>query len=313
VEGKGIMNILVLIVLNVILPTFSLIVIGMLLHRKFNFEMKTLSKLNTYLLLPAVGFVNIYESEVSGKLLLEVLGFLLLLNFCLALLCTCVAKVCKFDRGLTASFANSVVLSNSGNFGLPVSQLVFHNNSLGLSIQIVVTIFQNFLSYTYGLFNAASANYKGSKVILEFFKLPISYALIIGLLLHNLGIKIPFFLWKPIENISNAFLAIALITLGAQVAYLKIKQISSSLLLSIIGRLLISPAIALAIILLLGLKDTTAQALFIASSYPTSRNSALLALEYNNHPDYAAQVVLVTTLLSIMTVTIVVFLSKILF
>jgi predicted permease len=196
----------------------------------------------------------------------------------LALLCTCVAKVCKFDRGLAASFANSVALSNSGNFGLPVSQLVFHNNPLGLSIQVVVTIFQNFLSYTYGLFSAASANYKGSKVILEFFKLPISYALIIGLLLHNLGIKIPFFLWKPIENISNAFLAIAL-----------------------------------AIILVLGLKDTTAQALFIASSYPTSRNSALLALEYNNYPDYAAQVALVTTFLSIMSVTIVVFLSKILF
>jgi predicted permease len=56
-----------------------------------------------------------------------------------------------------------------------------------------------------------------------------------------------------------------------------------------------------------------AQALFIASSYPTSRNSALFALEYNNHPEYAAQSVLLSTLLSSITVAIAVYLSKILF
>jgi malate permease and related proteins len=77
--------------------------------------------------------------------------------------------------------------------------------------------------------------------------------------------------------------------------------------------LVISPAIALFIIFTLQLDGVTAQALFIASSFPTSRNSALFALEYGNHPEYAAQVVLMSTLLSMFTVTTVVYLSTILF
>lgn len=41
--------------------------------------------------------------------------------------------------------------------------------------------------------------------------------------------------------------------------------------------------------------------------------SALFALEYNNHPEYAAQAVLLSSLLSGFSVTIAVYLSKIMF
>jgi hypothetical protein len=85
------------------------------------------------------------------------------------------------------------------------------------------------------------------------------------------------------------------------------------IVLSVLGRLVISPAIALGLILLMGLTGTTAQALFIASSFPASRNSAQLALEYNNYPETAGQIVLLTTILSSVTVTFVVYLSGIIF
>lgn len=120
-------------------------------------------------------------------------------------------------------------------------------------------------------------------------------------------------MWTPIENVSDAFLAIALITLGAQSAYIKISRFSLPLILSLFGRLILSPCIALAIIFILKLEGTTAQALFIASSFPTSRNSALFALEYGNHPEYAAQAVLMSTIFSMVTVTTVIFLSSIIF
>ena len=111
----------------------------------------------------------------------------------------------------------------------------------------------------------------------------------------------------------NAFLAIALVTLGAQSAYLQFKHVSSVLIFSLLGRLVVSPILALILILLLHLEGTTAQALLIASSFPTSRNSAVFALEYGNHPEYAAQVVLLSTLFSSLTVTVVVYVSKLLF
>ncbi|WP_345740837.1 hypothetical protein [Metabacillus endolithicus] len=62
------------------------------------------------------------------------------------------------------------------------------------------------------------------------------------MLLQGVNVKIPEFIWSPIESVSDAFLAMALLTLGAQVAYIKIKRISLVLILSCFGRLiLISP------------------------------------------------------------------------
>lgn len=307
------MDVFFLIILNVILPVFLLIGIGAFLHRKFNFDMGTLSKLNSYLLLPAVGFANVYQSEMGGSTLLLILSFLVLQNLCLMAISTGISKQFKFERGLSSTFKNSVVLSNSGNFGLPVSQLVFQHNPLGLSIQVVVKIFQNLLTYTYGLFNSVSVSSRGIKAMKVFLKNPVLYAFLLGLILQAASISIPDFLWTPIESISNAFLAIALLTLGAQSAFLKIYRFSTPLILSLFGRLVLSPCIAFMVIIILNLEGTTAQALFIASSFPTSRNSSLFALEYGNHPEYAAQAVLMSTLCSMVTVTTVVYLSKIIF
>ncbi|WP_160719225.1 AEC family transporter [Bacillus sp. USDA818B3_A] len=307
------MKVFFLILLNVILPVFVLIGAGALLHRKFRFDMGTLSKLNTYFLMPAVGFTNIYQNNIGGETLVHILGFLVLQCTCLMAVSTILAKAARFDNSLSSTFKNSIVLNNSGNFGLPVSQLVFQHNPLGASIQIVVMIFQNLLTYTYGLLNSVSVDQKGFQALKEFLKNPVIYAFLLGLILHSFHVKIPSFIWSPIHNTSNAFLAIALITLGAQSAYIKISRFSLPLYLSLFGRLIISPLIALAIIFTLNLDGTTAQALFIASSFPTSRNSALFALEYGNHPEYAAQVVLMSTVLSMITVTTVVSLSSVLF
>ncbi|MFP3390431.1 hypothetical protein [Brevibacillus sp. SIMBA_040] len=63
----------------------------------------------------------------------------------------------------------------------------------------------------------------------------------------------------------------------------------------------------------MGLGGITAQALFIVSAIPTSRNSAALALEYGNEPEFAAQAVLVSTLLSTVTLTMCITLSSHLF
>ncbi|MCM3411781.1 AEC family transporter [Metabacillus litoralis] len=307
------MNVFLTILLNVILPVFLLIAIGAFLHRKFTFDMGTLSKLNSYLLMPAVGFANVYQSKMGGNTLLLIISILIVQSMFLMIVSSLLSKMFKLENGLSSAFKNSVVLSNSGNFGLPVSQLVFQNNPLGLSIQIVVMIFQNLLTYTYGLFNTVSVNKKGMQALKIFLRNPVCYAFLLGMFFQITSLRLPGYIWVPVENISNAFLAIALITLGAQSAFIKITRLSKPLILSLLGRLIVSPTIAFIVIFLFNIEGTIAQALFIASSFPTSRNSSLFALEYNNYPEYAAQAVLLSTLCSMFTVTIVVYLSEILF
>src|SRR5699024_6911841 len=102
-------------------------------------------------------------------------------------------------------------------------------------------------------------------------------------------------------------------TLGAQVAQLKLTSSLRNVYFSMLLRLLISPLVALGLIFLFGMSGVTAQALLIASSMPTVVNSAVIAQEYKNYTDMAAQIVLFSTAASAFTVSLVIFVAWVMF
>ncbi|MFS0689449.1 AEC family transporter [Sporosarcina sp. 179-K 8C2 HS] len=302
------------IFINIIIPILILIVIGAGLQRKFAFNLRAISNLITYCLMPAAVFINLYKTEIDVQVLFEIVGYLFAFSLSLIVVTAIISKLLKLDKGESAIFKNSISLINSGNYGIPVSQLLFQANPLGISIQIIVMVFQNVLTYTYGLYNLISATKTGLEILRSLLKMPIIHAMILGSLLNWLQVPIPNFIWSPISHLADAFLAIALVLLGAQLAQIQLRTIiNRTILVSSIGRLMIGPAVSLLLIYLFGLDGVVAQSLFIASSFPTSRNSSTLALEYDVYPDLAAQTVLFSTVLSAITVTFVVYLSAVLF
>jgi malate permease and related proteins len=307
------MAIFIGIIVKVILPMFLLIGAGMLLHRKFNFHLQTFSQFIVYFLLPIVCFENIYHADISGELVSLVLLYLILFNGILIAMSIGSTKAFGFDRKLSATFQNSAVLSNSNNFGLPVSSLVFVQNPLGLSIQIIIAIAQNALTYTWGFYNSVSASAGGNGALKKIFKLPIFHALLLAVIFKFFDLHIPLFIETPLKNAADAFIAVALITLGAQIAYFQLKTISKAVIFSSLFRLVLSPIIGLLVALLLHVEGTVAQALFISSSFPSNRNASLLALEYDNYPETASSVVVLTTLISCLTVPVVIYLSQLIF
>ncbi|MGN7454374.1 AEC family transporter [Paenibacillus pasadenensis] len=307
------MGVFLLILLQVIFPVFALLGLGALLHRRLRFDPRTLSRLTGSVLLPALVFANLYEARFEAALVLQVALFLLLQNGLLMLAAEAAARWLRLEARTASTFRNSIVLFNSGNFGLPVSQLVFATQPVGMSIQVIVTLFQTLVTNTYGLFNAMRVETPGWRALRGLALNPIVLAMLAGIALQATGLRLPDFIWRPIDTVASAFLAVALFTLGAQIAGLRLRRPSLPLLLTAAGRLLISPALALALILALGLDGVTAQALLIAGSFPCSRNMAQFAMEHGNDPDYAAEAVLLTTLLSSLTVAATVFAAQQLF
>lgn len=288
---------------QIIAPIIILIAIGAVLHRAFHFDMNTLSKLTLYFFVPAIAFVKIYEAALSPELLGQVVGFLLIQFVLLLIVTEGITRLLALRKGLSASFSNSVVLSNNGNIGIPVNDLAFRHDPLAMSIQIVVVVFEILISFTYGLLKASAATKGLGGSIRQFFRMPVLYAILLGLICNLAELNIPDSLWLPAKHAANGMLAFALISIGAQIASVTLKKQTWLVLLSSFLRLLVSPLLAFCVISLLGLEGITAQALFIASAIPTSRNSASLALEYGNEPEFAAQAVLVSTLLSTLTLT----------
>ncbi|MDA2182981.1 MULTISPECIES: AEC family transporter [Bacillus cereus group] len=303
----------VFIILDVILPILILMLIGAILQRKFQFNLKQLSTLITYCLMPAAVFVNIYDISIETGLLLQIIYYLMLYSLSLIIVSHFISKTLKLEKGESAALQNSISLMNSGNYGLPVSQLIFSHNPVGVSIQIFIVIFQNLLTYSYGIYNLLSATKTIGGIIQSFLRLPVFHALVLGVLFQSFKIQIPNSILLPLNQLANGFVAIALILLGAQLSNIKLNFFHRVITWALIGRLLMGPLLALAVIYILNIDGIVAQSLFIASSFPTSRNTSTIAMEYQIEPELHAQIVLFSTIFSIITVTVVIYLSYILF
>ncbi|MBS7344752.1 MAG: AEC family transporter [Caryophanon sp.] len=303
-----------MIFFQIVAPILVLMAIGAFLQRKFTFNLKTMSQLITYCFMPAAVFLSIYETSVNQQVLGQITMFIVLFIGSQMIISAMLAKVLGFNKLESAVFKNSIVLINSGNYGIPVAQMIFVTQPIGVAIQVILVIFQNMTTYTYGLYNLISSTKSGMAIIRDFLKMPIVHALVLGALLNMLNVPIPQMIRIPLEYIAGGFVAVALLILGMQLSQIQVRTMFNRLIvISCFTRLILGPAIALGIIYMLGLDGVVAQSLLIASAFPTSRNSSSLALEYDIESDTAAQTVLFSTVVSCITVTFVIYIATLLF
>jgi predicted permease len=116
--------------------------------------------------------------------------------------------------------------------------------------------------------------------------------------------------WDALLYIKSAFVGVALVTLGAQLASVERGGARYPVSLAVGLRLLGGPLVGIALIYLLGLHGTLAQVLFISTATPTAVNTMLLCAEFDNHPTFVAKSVFYSMLLSPITVTLVIFCAR---
>lgn len=303
----------IMIMRDIILPVFILMAIGFVLCRRLALDVQTLARLNIYYVVPAFIFVRLYETDIAWNLFLQVIVFVVALVASLFVLSRIISKLLQLDQRQKVTFTNSVVFYNSGNYGVPVNDLVFRGDPFAMSIQVIVLMFQNIFTFSYGIFSMQAMDTGKLRAALAYFKMPVLYGMLLGILMNVFNVPLPGFLEVPVHYIADAMIALALLTLGAQVAQLKLTAGLRTVYFSLVLRLLAGPVVAIGLIYVFGMSGITAQALMIASAMPTAVNSAVIAQEYDNHPDMAAQIVLFSTVASAFTVSLVIFVAQLIF
>lgn len=298
------------ILFNNIVPLSVLIALGALLQVIFKLDIKTLSKLNFYLFSPAVIFKMLYESQISLAVLLQVLLFFVIFIVLLFFLVELVMKMRSYNRDMKSAMRNSVLFYNSANYAIPLNQLVFIGDTFTLSIQIIIMMMQSLLPNTYGIYSVNAHKGTTRDTLKRIFSLPVLYVIPIGFLMRGFEIPIPDPVYQPINHIANAFIATALLTLGVQLGSMKWKLNLSDVAISNTLRLMVAPALGFAVVWLLGIEGIMAQALVLSCAVPTSLSSVLLAVEFDNEPEFSSQAVFSSTVFSIFTVTMVIYLLQ---
>jgi len=313
---------------TIVLPILLLAGIGWLIQRVLGLEMNTLRRLNFYFVMPAMIYYSLLTADVGAGQVALVVAFTVACLCVQAALTSIAARLRGVAPDVRRAMLLTTMLHNSGNYGMPLQDLAFGRTGqspVAVGFQTFVMITQNLFTFTLGILIVAGGrkDRHWRQNLLHIAKFPPVYALAAALATLLAGRLLggeagpppalaPF--WAVIKLIKGAFIPVALLTLGAQLALVSRRAHNYPVRLSVAFRLLGGPAIALGIAYLMmhtvGISPLLAQVLLISASTPTAVNCMLLCLEFENHPDYAARAVFYSTLLSPITVTLTIFLAQ---
>ncbi len=184
---------------------------------------------------------------------------------------------------------------------------MFRSNPVAMASQILIIVIQNITLNTFGVFQASSGNASRSEALKNTLKMPALYAIAIIALIKLLNVTIPEPVLVPLNHIADGFIGLALISLGIQLAEVTAGFALKDVIMGSVIKVISAPLLGFMLVTLLGVKGMLAQALVIGISTPTAVNTAIIAMEFDNEPEYTTGIVLMTTLFCMFTLPVVIY------
>ncbi len=195
------------------------------------------------------------------------------------------------------------ILPNTGNMGIPISLFAFGQSGMGVAASISTLVV--FLHFTLNVFLAKKEF--DLKVIL---KSPSFYVILLTVAILYFEINTPQFVINTVMLLSYGMIVMILMSLGIALTQLKVFSFKNALITSI-GRVIIGPIIGFILIKIFNLSGFAAGVLLIQSSMPSAILCYLIGSMYSPKKivDNISSMIVVSTLMSLITVPVTVFIA----
>jgi predicted permease len=277
--------------IGIILPVFSVIVLGYFYARRAKPDMTWVNRINMDVLAPALIFSALankdFDLAANGVLILGAIGVVAGSG----LLAWPFTKLLHEDP---RTFVPPMMFNNCGNMGLPIAALAF--GQAGLSAMVALFTMSNLLHFTVGvhIVNHHAAFW-------PVFRNPMVIATFVGFAFAILHPPMPEWLMLAIKLTGDAMIPLMLISLGVRMATVTWGGWN----LGIVGALVCPlTGIAMAALLspLLGLDATQSGLLIIFGCLPPAVLNFMVAEQYHQEPGKVASIVLIGNIASIVFV-----------
>jgi malate permease and related proteins len=309
----------IILALSVVFPLMLQMTIGyMVRQRKIvdDVALNAMNRLVFRVFLPLLLFLNIYSLE-PGEAIRKESGTLLLLSFVSVILITVIMHLLfPFlikDKKKCSVMIQGIFRSNLVLFGIPISTSVYGEDRIGivsLMAAFLVPLFNVLAVIILEYYRGGTVNYK--KVLLNIIKNPLIIASVIAFILLLLRIKIPELLLSPLSSLSKVATPLAFVVLGGTFHFSKIRPNLKYLIAVVAGKLIFFPMIVFTIAISLGFRDEALVALIGLTASPTAVSSFTMAVEMEADGELAGQIVVFTSIISIITIFLAVYVLKVL-
>lgn len=295
------------VLLNVVFPVLLIAALAFVAQPWLGLDARTLSRATFYLFSPALVLSSLASSRLSsaefGRIALAVVFVTLALWALSALL----VRALRLDNAAESGFLLATLLVNAGNYGLPVTLFAF--GEAGLAIATIYFATSSMIQSSLGVYLAARGNGSAWQAARVTLRVPVGYAALLGLVLNATHTVLPPWLDQSVTLLGRAAIPLMLVVLGVQLANFlaartqQWKTVARPLIVTTTTRLLIGPALGLAVALLLGLQGVSRNVVIVQSAMPTAVTAIILATEYRAEPEFVTSAVFTSTLVSLVTIT----------
>ena len=286
---------------EVLFPVFFIVFIGYFLGKQNpNLDTSFITNYSANFGTPALILFAVMTSGLSYSMFADFFVYWLIAMFFFALVGILFLVLMKKDylRELPP-----FILPNTGNMGIPICLFAYGTSGMGIAAAISAVIV--LLHFTLNVF-LASRKFD----ILVIIKSPSFYAILVTVIFLYFELEMPTFVINTVMLLGYAMIVMILMSLGIALTQLKVFSLKNSIISSV-GRIIAGPIIGYLIIKTFNLTGYAAGALLIQSSMPSAILTYLIASMYSPKEiiDNIASTVVVSTLMSIVTVPVIVFIS----
>lgn len=299
---------------NVVLPLFICIMLGYFLRRIKMFDgtaLKQMNKLCFKVFLPIYLFNSVYSTNLTEafnvKLILFAVSGLFLVFFGAMII---VPKLEK-DNAKRGVMVQGIFRSNFALFGLPLATSLCGEDGIGptsLLLGIVVPIVNVLAVVTLETFRGGKPDVK--KILKGIATNPLIIACLLGAIFNMLKINIPGAVQKSLTDLGRVATPLSLVVLGGEFVFGKVQGYIKQLSVTVAGKLIIAPLIMVTIGVLLGFRDNLLVPILIMFGAPTAVSSFTMAEQMGGDGELAAEVVVFTSGLCIITMFLWIFVLK---
>lgn len=307
--------------LNATVPVFLVIVIGYLVNRTGMFNEGFISAANKFtfrICLPVMIFIDMAKSDITGAFDGKLVAYSAAATTVMFALIWIGAKLFIKDKTIIGAFVQASYRSSVAVMGFAFMMNIYGGIGLMPMIILGCVPLYNIYAVTVLTFespesqNDTDKKRKLKNAFIGIIKNPIILGIIagvIGSLLHVFD-YMPEMFSKTLSSVSSIATPLSLIVIGAsfegKAAIAKIKPT----IVSCAIKLIVLPVVFISIAVLLGFRGEALLALVIMFGSPTTPSCYIMAKNMHNDGVLTSSVIAATTLVSSVTLTFIIFVTK---
>lgn len=290
------------IFLNVVSPVFALILTAYFLGGRLGIQSRSLSRTAYYLLVPAFVFNVLSEVKIDAVAAFRMMAGIGLVYMITGILGWLLARGMGRSKEMATAFLMTCIFGNVGNYGLALTKFYLGHDAMESATIYMVTA--NTFSFFCCVMAAGWLKGGGTGALKDIIKTPGITILPLALIFPVAGIAPPIMVQRIAGLLGDAMIPVLLLALGLQFKEAGTLDFGKDVFLASFIRLIAGPAIAVALIPLVGISGIEASAGILQAAMPSAVLTAIIAMENDVVPVFVTSVVCVSTLLSLATLTV---------